>query len=125
MNDLRFLAGAYQDEKEGSPGEGFNACVEYRDTFYAASPDSALCAEAQEVSLEQDEFFTTLEEQVVEVPEFDCANVQPDILISMDFTKSSTGALAEECEAGHLNNMDFCRSDDVSNAENNFLAQCI
>lgn len=125
MNDLRFLAGAYQDEKEGSPGDGFQACVEYRDNFYAASPDSSLCSEAQEVSLESDTFFTTLEEQEVVVPEFDCANPEPDLVISMDFSKSSTGALAEECEAGRLNNMDFCRSDDISSAENNFLAQCL
>lgn len=124
MNDLRFLAGAYQDEKEGSPGDGFEACVEYRDTLYAASPSSELCDEARDVDVNQDSFFESIEDEEVAVPEFDCTNPEPDVVVAMDFTKPSTAALAEECEADRLNNMNFCRDDDISQAENNFFAQC-
>jgi hypothetical protein len=124
MNDLRFLAGAHQDEKEGSPGDGFEACVEYRDTFYAASPNSELCDEAQDGDLNEDSFFESVQDEAGAVPDFDCTNLEPKVVVAMDFTKSSTTALAEECEADRLDNMNFCKDDDISQAESNFFTQC-
>jgi hypothetical protein len=122
---LRFLAGAF---KERSSWDSFESerlgSTEFRDTFYAASPGSALEGRLAAVDLGSDDFFATPPSASVDTSGFSC-DLTPDLAVALDLSNPTIRAAVEPCESRLWERMHFCHEDPtVRAAEMAFPAAC-
>ena len=120
---VRFLEGAFKDEKDNQPGEGFQVGVEFRGDRYLAAPQSAFVDLLSDVNLLTDTFYT-VPELSFDDSQFDCST-EADIVIIMDFSTSAISSLNQICDGEALDDQDFCFEDPtVRQAEQNFQSSC-
>lgn len=121
--EARFLEGAFRDEKEGAPDQGFEVALEYRGDRYLAAAENTYLAKLDAVDLNTDEFY------VAPTPSFDSSvfrcDTTADIVIEMDFASSSLDPLSNLCEGERLENMNYCMTDPlITQAEAQFPTSC-
>lgn len=121
-DDVRFLAGAFREKNAfGSP---FTGAAEFRDTFYAAAPGSALIADANAVDLDSDAFYAAPPALTVDTSGYSCGDT-PDVVITMDFANSTLAASVAGCENEAFHHMYFCHDDGaVNGASEAFQSTC-
>lgn len=120
--DVRFLDGAYKDEKESSQEDGFEVGVEYRNDRYVAAPESDKVKALRKVNLISDDFYQ-VEPLTFDASAYDCS-ASADVTVSLDFSTPELLAVGQKCEGESLDNMDFCSSGAIQSAESNFAAAC-
>lgn len=118
LSDLRFLAGAFKDSNPSNS-------TEYRDSYFAAAPGSDLVSLLDEVDIDSDSFYSTEPSFSESNLGFNCST-SPNIIVSMDMSNETIQNSVAECEENsQFRDMDFCnRSEDLSNAQNNYFATC-
>lgn len=125
VKNAAFLEGAFQGEDNIGPNsKSFSGATEYRDTYYASSPNSSLLSDVESLDFDTDSFFTTEPEVDVDVSPYSCS-VVPDIEVNMDGGNDTLEAALSTCFPGDFQNLDFCKNDsDVFQAEQNFHSVC-
>lgn len=113
--DVRFLAGAFREKN--TMGQAFTGAAEFRDTFYAAAPASALIADAQAVDLDSDAFYAAPPSLTVDTSGYSCATT-PDVVVTMDFANPTLAAAVAGCENEAFHHMYFCHEDPAVNGAN-------
>jgi hypothetical protein len=120
--DVRFLDGAYKDEKENEPENGIEVGVEYRTDRYVAAPESNKVKNLRKVDLNSDPFYQ--EQPLTFDPSaFDCS-ASADVIVSLNFSTPELLAVGQKCAGESLDNMRFCFGGAVQTAESNFGTAC-
>jgi hypothetical protein len=113
VDTLRFLAGAFT-QRNSSPGGGPSPDVvgstEYRSTYYAASPGSALEAQLAAVDIDTDPFYAAPPAVTVDASAYSCS-ATPDVELALDFANPDGAAVKGQCEQRAYDRMQFCESD--------------
>jgi hypothetical protein len=126
MSDLRFDQATYKDQSDNG---SFSTIVEYRDPNYLAS-SSAVTADGvdmvellDKIDLSTDSFYT---EGLTEVDgeEFDCT-ITPDVELALDMSNAAMLSVREECEGERLDGMNFCSSNELNQAMDNYRNYCM
>jgi hypothetical protein len=114
IDTLSFLAGAFK-ERHSRPGEqvqpDFVGSTEYRSTYYAASPGSALESRL-DVSFDSDPFYAGPPSVTVDTSGYSCG-VTPDVELALDFATPAGQAIRGRCEVRTFDRMHFCHDDPV------------
>ncbi|MDC0358677.1 hypothetical protein OAO01_07670 [Oligoflexia bacterium] len=123
--DLLFLAGAFKDAvyQDGNLLHTATGATEFRDTFYAAAPSSTLLDQVKDTDFETGTFFTTAPSLSVDTSAYSCS-ATPDIVVAMDMGNPVLMQSIQKCEEGMLQNMDFCHSNKIMQAEQNWFSGC-
>src|SRR5439155_1426471 len=104
-----FLAGAFNSESDlGTDSRTFSGGTEYRDTFYAASPNSDLVQQASLIDISTDTFFNSPAEVNVDTSNYSCA-AKASIELTMVRNDTLESAL-RPCFTNRLRQMEFCRN---------------
>jgi hypothetical protein len=112
VDALRFFAGAFKERSAGgggSPAE-FAGSTEYRSTYYAASPGSALEGQVAAVDFDGDPFYADPPAVSVDTSAYSC-DVAPDVELALDFANPTGAAVRAQCETRAYDRMQFCRED--------------
>ncbi|RME59300.1 MAG: hypothetical protein D6780_05285 [Candidatus Dadabacteria bacterium] len=126
FSTLAVKEGAYKDNNlEGTTNTGgFTSAFEYRDTAYFSAPNASTASMLDEVDLTNDSFYLTEPDPTVDLSDVDC-NATADIVVQMDFSKSSMQAVANACEVYMQNGFDICSGNQsISSAMNNWNNVC-
>lgn len=122
VDSLRFLEGAFKGLNSGD--EGFSGATEFRDSFYAAAPDSGLKGQLNSVDLAEDEFYQNPPTSSFDLSEYSCA-AEADIEVSLDMSNTSVMESIAPCEQ-RLDGMHFCHEDEeVNMAQQMFFEACM
>jgi len=121
---LRFLAGAFKELHSQGNGVEFAGSTEFRTTYYAASPGSALEGRLGDVDLGSDAFYAAPADAPVDVAEFSCS-AAADVEVTLDFTTPAAQAIQQQCEHRLWEQMQFCHEDPtVAAAEQHVATTC-
>ncbi len=121
--ETRFMEGAFRDEKDGAPGEGFQVALEFRDDRYLAAAENKYLLKLDDVELLTDEFYVE-PNPTFDSSEFNC-DIEADVVVEMDFSSSSLDPLKALCEVERLENMNYCSTDPkVAQAQVQFNGSC-
>jgi hypothetical protein len=92
------------------------AGVEYRDSGYVSAPAAALVARVSQVDIATDPFYT---EASSVTPDFSDKSytAEADVTLAMDFSNPLLQQVFMSCARERLNNMDFCRSNEMFQAQ--------
>lgn len=119
-DSLRFLEGAFAEDNDHF---SFLGATEYRGSYYASAPDSALIEEADAFDFDTDEFFSEAPPSGEFSVDESCS-ATADIEIDMDMSHPVLQASVSECRPA-LENMHFCFDDqEVRAAEQGFFSAC-
>lgn len=123
---LRFLGGAVKSSMQGDSGElDYRGAVEFRDSYYAAAPGSALAGKLSAVNLATDAFLNDQTPPEYDLSEYDCA-APADIEVSLDMSNETLAASVAGCEQEQLGDMQFCFADSaVQDALMNYPYTCM
>lgn len=90
--------------------------IEFRDTVYVSAPSTTLISELSKVDIATDSFYS---EGGSVTPDFagKSCSADADVTISMNFSSPVLQQVMMSCEAQRLNNMDFCRSQEMFQAQ--------
>lgn len=128
VGNIRFLQAAIKDVpvSDFRQDGGFNAAVEYRSDGYYSAPDSSLRALLDDVDFDTDSFYTTAPDTSVtlDTAEYPCESVDVDYQLVMDLNDADVIEVAQACDGDRLENMDFCWSDDIRDAESAIFSAC-
>jgi hypothetical protein len=113
LAEFRVLSAAIKD---AFFNQTLQAGVEYREPTYVSAPDAALVAKLSEVDIATDPFYT--EAGVVE-PDFSdkSCSADADLTLSMNFSSPLLMQVFMSCANDKLENMDFCRSQEMFEAQ--------
>ncbi|MFN5061569.1 MAG: hypothetical protein ACK5GN_01865 [Pseudomonadota bacterium] len=90
--------------------------IEFRDPVYLSAPNTALVAELAKVDIATDSFFSQNGAVNPDFSDKSCS-AEADVTLSMDFTNPLLRQVFLTCESDRLENMDFCRSQDMFQAQ--------
>ncbi len=118
VDALRFLAGAFK-ERHDDPQHGaqpdFAGSTEYRSTYYAASPGSALEARLADVDFDTDPFYADPPSVRVDASAYSCETT-PDVEVAIDFANPAGAAIRQQCEAHVYEGSEYCHDDPAVHA---------
>jgi hypothetical protein len=122
---LRFLAGAFKEVDSTGGGVPFVGAAEFRSTYYAAAPGSALVSRLSAVDLASDDFYAAPASVTVDVSSFSCT-AAADVEVALDFTNAEAQAVKQTCEHQLWQHMQFCENDPtVQAASTAFQSACM
>ncbi len=117
---LRVLELAYKDQNfDGS------ASFDEGDGRYLVDNNSSVANQLGSVDLDTDSFYS--EDHAIDLTALDdysCAD-EPDVVISMDMSDEALIPVAQECEGLRLDGMDYCRNEQIEQAQAGFFAHCM
>lgn len=126
IGEFRFLQGAYGDlnTESGVTLGSFESATEYRDSYYAAAPESELVDDRDALDISADSFYNSAPDADFDAGDLSCSALA-DLAVTINMTNSTVRSSVSHCEGERLEGMDFCRSDEeVALAERNFFSSC-
>jgi hypothetical protein len=121
LAELKVLEGAYKET--GDAGTREDTAFEWRDSFYASSPQSALLDQLDLVSFEN-AFFDNPAEPPADLSDYSCGG-SVNVELSLDMSHPNMQAVSEECEGDRVDGGDFIsQSSAIQAAMNNYGAAC-
>jgi hypothetical protein len=126
-DSARFLAGAFK-ERHSVDGVSFDdgvaGATEFRTSYYAAAPGSALLSQLDAVDLDGDTFFASPAAPSVDTSGFAC-DTAADVALRLDFTNPTVRDAVAPCEDRRFESMRFCHEDpSVQQADQTYWAAC-
>jgi hypothetical protein len=91
------------------------AGAEFRDTLYVSAPSTSLISELSKVDISTDSFYTQDGSVTPDFSDKSCS-ADADVTLSMDFANPALATVAVTCAANQLQNMDFCRTNEIVQA---------
>lgn len=109
LNDFTVRAAALKDVF-GS--QSMSAGLEFRDSIYLSSPNNELTPSLDAVDIATDKFY---EQDDLVTPDYSgkSCTATPSVTISMNFSSPRLQNVFKSCNSQRLENMDFCRSQDI------------
>jgi hypothetical protein len=109
ISDFAVRAAAIKDVFSNQTQE---AGIEYRDTVYLSAPSSTLKSELAKVDIATDPFYTEAGTVTPDFSDKSCSQ-EADVTVQMNFSVPSMQAIGQTCSAQQLQNMDFCRGNEI------------
>jgi hypothetical protein len=121
--EVRFRDGAFNSIFNGD--DGLSGTAEWRDTYYAAAPESPLVNKVQsQEEMSADSFFQSGPDTNFDFSAYSCG-VTPDIHVSLDFSNQTLLASVADCQPQTFRNLDFCFGNSaISTAQQEFSNSC-
>jgi hypothetical protein len=120
MSSLRFFEGAIK--QSFSFGE-FNGATEFRDNVYVAAPGNSYVTSLSAVDITADSFYSSIPTIPEGTTSISC-NTRADIEIAVDMSSEAMGSVAEACEGERIDGIDFCRNNQLSDAQTRYGSVC-
>jgi hypothetical protein len=117
---LRFFEGAI---KQSFAFGDFNGATEFRDTFYAVSPANPYLSYLSSVDLATDTFFQGTPTVTDQTTSLNCS-VNADIEVSVDMENDAMRAVTSACEGERLDGVNFCQSEELTQAQELYSSVC-
>lgn len=123
--ELRFLSGATKMSfTRGGNASNFSGSSEFRDTFYAAAPNSSYATRVASYNLAGDSFYAgSIAEPTTNFSGLSCSPTV-DIELSMDMSHPVMEAIRNDCEGVRLDNFNMCSTSAIGEAAGNFGLYC-
>jgi hypothetical protein len=124
-DSIRFLAGAFKERHSsggGVFGDEFTGATEFRSSFYASAPGSALTSQASGVDFDADAFYASPAAPSVDTTAFSCTTAA-DVAVRLDFANPTMSAAVQPCSDRSFDNMHFCHDDQAVQAAQQALPQ--
>jgi hypothetical protein len=113
LSDFRVQSAALKDVFSS---QSMQAGIEFRDTVYVSAPNSELASLLSEVDIATDPFYVQDGTVTPDFSDKPCS-AQADVTISMNFSSSALQQIFMSCQSDRLNNMDFCRNQQIFQAQ--------
>jgi hypothetical protein len=122
--EVRFRDGAFSSIFNGG-SDAITGTAEWRDTYYAAAPESPLVSKVQSrEEMDTDPFFQSGPDTNFDFSSYSCG-VTPDIHVSLDFSNQTFLASVADCQPDTLRELNFCFGNPVINlAQQEFPNSC-
>jgi hypothetical protein len=113
LGDFRVQSAALKDVFSV---QSMQAGIEYRDSVYVSAPTTGLATLLSEVDIATDPFYA---QDGTVTPDFSdkSCSAQADVTISMNFSSPLLQQVFMSCQSDRLNSMDFCRSQEMFQAQ--------
>ena len=109
LSDFTVRAAAIKDVFSNLSQE---AGIEYRDTLFLSAPSSTLKSELAKVDIATDSFYSQSASVTPDFSDKSCSQ-EADVTLQMNFAIPSMQLIGQTCSGQQLQNMDFCRGNEI------------